>query len=149
MAEVRHVGSIGQMSVPQFLSIMTIGVRDLASLRRFYRGWGWDELDASSDNWCAFDVGGCLLSLYPLDLLGDEAAPDEAAIGSEWRGFTLAINLPDEASLRRAFDAALAAGATLVADLTPRVWGGVSGYVADPEGNRWELATGGPNPVGG
>ncbi len=141
------------MGVPQFLSIITIGASDMAALRDFYRKWGWEEVAESSDSWCAFDVGGCLLSIYPLDLLGDEAAPDavapdDAGDGDGWRGFTFAINLPDEPSLRDAFAAALAAGATLVADLTPRVWGGISGYVADPEGNRWEIATGGPNPVG-
>ena len=135
------------MGVPQFLSIVTIGAGDMAALREFYRGWGWSEVAASSDTWCAFDVGGCLLSIYPLDLLGDEAAPDEAGVHSDWRGITFAINFPDEETLRDAFAAALDSGATLVADLTARVWGGVSGYVADPEGNRWELATGGPNPV--
>ncbi len=123
----------------------------MAALRDFYRRWGWVEVEESTDSWCAFDVGGCLLSIYPLDLLGDEAAPDVAApndAGEDaWRGFTFAINLPDESSLRAVFAAALNAGATLVADLTPRFWGGISGYVADPEGNRWEMATGGPNPA--
>lgn len=34
----------------------------------------------------------------------------------------------------------LAAGAVAVAEPTDREWGGYSGYIADPEGNRWELA---------
>ena len=135
------------MKVPQFLSIITIGAHDLGSLRAFYRGWGWTEVDASTEGWCAFDVGGCLLSLYPVDLLGDEAAPDDKACEPGWRGITFAINFADEESLRAAFDAALESGAGLVTGLTTRTWGGMSGYVADPEGNRWELATGGPNPV--
>ena len=120
----------------------------MAALRGFYRSWGWREVDESSDNWCAFDVGGCLLSIYPMDLLGDEAAPDQDPPQSGWNGVTFAINFADEESLRGGFAAAVDAGATVVADLTTRFWGGVSGYVADPEGNRWELATGGPNPVG-
>ncbi len=135
------------MTLPQFLSIITIGAADLPALREFYRGWGWRETAESTEGWCAFDVGGCLLSIYPVDLLGDEAAPDEQACGPGWRGITFAINFSDEASLRAAFDAALEAGASLVTGLTTRAWGGTSGYVADPEGNRWELATGGPNPV--
>lgn len=136
------------MPVPQHLSLVTIGAVDMAVLRTFYRRWGWEEVDGSNENWCAYDLGGCLLSLYPLDLLGDEAAPDEAGPQTAWRGVTFAINFPDGESLRRAFDDAIGAGATLVTQLTARVWGGTSGYVADPEGNRWELATGGPNPVG-
>ncbi len=135
------------MSVPQFLSIVTIGVRDMHTMRLFYGKWGWEEIEGSTESWCAFDVGGTLLSLYPVDLLGDEAAPSEAVDIAGWNGVTFAINLPDEPGLREVFAAAVAAGATVVAELTERVWGGVSGYVADPEGTRWELATGGPNPV--
>ena len=38
------------------------------------------------------------------------------------------------------FAAAVAAGATPVADATDGSWGGRSAFVADPEGNRWEIA---------
>ncbi len=116
-------------------------------LRAFYRNWGWAETTTSTDDWCAFDMSGCLLSLYPMDLLRDEAAPNEATPNEMWRGFTLAINVQSEDRLREMFEAALEAGATSVAAPTKREWGGASGYVADPEGNRWELATGGPNPA--
>ena len=61
---------------------------------------------------------------------------------AEWNGVTLAINVQSEADLRAMFDAAVAAGAALVAPVVRRAWGGMSGYVADPEGNRWELAVG-------
>ena len=135
------------MSVPQHLSILTLGVEDMGRMRAFYQSWGWSEVEASTDGWCAFDLGGCLLSLYSLELLGQEAAPGAESPGSAWRGFTLAINLRDESALSESFEAAVAAGASVVAELTQRTWGGVSGYVADPEGNRWELATGGPNPA--
>ena len=116
-------------------------------LRSFYRNWGWSETATSTDVWCAFDMGGCLLSLYPIDLLRDEAAPNDPTPNEVWRGFTLAINVQSEDRLRGVFEAALEAGATSVAAPTNRGWGGASGYVADPEGNRWELATGGPNPA--
>ena len=33
-----------------------------------------------------------------------------------------------------------AAGARKVGQIEDRPWGGRSGYVADPEGNRWEIA---------
>ena len=70
VAEVGHFGAVA-VGVPQFLSIVTVGARDMAALRAFYRSWGWREVDESSDGWCAFDMGGCLLSIYPIDLLGD------------------------------------------------------------------------------
>ena len=37
------------------------------------------------------------------------------------------------------FAAAVAAGATPVADATDRSSGGPSAFIADPEGNRWEI----------
>lgn len=55
-------------------------------------------------------------------------------------GFTLAVNVPDRQAVDRAFDEAVAAGAVAVATPRDREWGGCSGYVADPEGNRWEIA---------
>jgi len=33
----------------------------------------------------------------------------------------------------------MAAGATPVAAATDRSWGGRSAFIADPEGNRWEI----------
>ena len=134
---------------PQHLSIVTIGAHDFSELRRFYQQWGWQltESSADYDDWCAFDMNGCLLSIYPLDLLGHEAAPGQEAPVNEWRGITFAITLSSEDELKRAYEAALAAGATSVSAPTKREWGGTSGYVADPEGTRWELAIGGPNPA--
>ena len=135
------------MPIPQRVSIVTLGARDLVSLRAFYRGWGWSETDDSSEAWAAFDVGGWLLALYPLDLLGEEAAPEETTPEPGWNGLTLAINVDSEAALRAMYDSAVAAGASSVSPVVPREWGGMSGYVADPEGNRWELAIG-ANPAG-
>ena len=130
------------MAIPQRVSIVTLGARDLASLRSFYARWGWTETESANEGWSAFDVGGWLLSLYPIDSLGDEAAPGAAIPEADWNGVTFAINLQSEADLRAMFDAAVAAGAAPVATIIRRDWGGMSGYVADPEGNRWELAVG-------
>jgi len=130
------------VAIPQRVSIVTLGARDLASLRAFYARWGWTETEDANEGWSAFDVGGWLLSLYPIDSLGDEAAPGATRPEAEWNGVTLAINVESEAHLRAIFDAAIAAGAAQVAPVTRREWGGMSGYVADPEGNRWELAVG-------
>ena len=130
------------MPVPQRVNIVTLGVRDLSSLRSFYARWGWTEAEDSTEKWAAFDVGGWLLALYPIDDLGNEAAPGFKPQPG-WNGITLAINVETEEELRLIFEAAVDAGATVVAPITSREWGGVSGYLADPEGNRWELATSG------
>ena len=57
-----------------------------------------------------------------------------------WSGVTLACNCDARDDVDGAYAAAIAAGATPVADPLDREWGGRSGYFADPDGNRWEVA---------
>lgn len=81
------------------------------------------------------------LALHPLHLLQEEAAPTAwAADPGTWTGITLAVDLADADEVNQAYSDALAAGAVAVAAPTDRAWGGYSGYIADPEGNRWVLA---------
>jgi hypothetical protein len=78
------------------ISFVTLGTRDLPTLRSFYRSWGWTERDGGDDEFAQFDAGGVRLALYPLGLLGDEAAPDrELPPEDAWNGVTLAINDAD------------------------------------------------------
>jgi len=126
-------------SVPSRLTVVTLGARDLPRLRTFYRGLGWAELPGSDNGWAAFHLGGVLLTLYPLDELAAEAAPDRPA-PSGWSGITLGCNVDTAEEVDADFAAAVAAGATPVAEPVDRPWGGRSGYFADPEDNRWEIA---------
>jgi len=114
--------------------------RDPGRLRSFYRALGWPELPASDDGWSAFLLGGVLLALYPLPELAAEAAPNVPDPAGGWSGVTLACNVDHRAEVDAAFVAAVAAGAAVVAAPTDRSWGGRSAYIADPEGNRWEIA---------
>ena len=133
--------------IPQYLSILTLGTYNLEEIRAFYVRWGWEETSGSEEDWCAFDVGGVLLSFYSMTDLAAEAIAQPREPQS-WGGFTLAINVDTETGLQEVFNAAAAAGATVVAEPVERDWGGISGYIADPDGNRWELGTGGPNAAG-
>jgi uncharacterized protein len=127
------------MSLPQQLGYITIGARNMSVLRTFYAGLGWRERTGSTDEFATYDMGGALLALYPVGLLSAEAAPGEELPQSSWNGVTLGINVATAQAVDDAFGAALAAGARSVARPVKRVWGGYSGYVADPEGNRWEI----------
>lgn len=77
-----------------------------------------------------------------IELLGSEAAPGASVPEVGWNGMTIAINVGSESELHVMYSAAVAAGATAISAVTRRAWGGMSAYVADPEGNRWELAVG-------
>ena len=58
---------------------------------------------------------------------------------SGWSGITLACTVNTREEVDTAFAAAVGAGGTPVADATDRSWGGRSAFIADPEGNRWEI----------
>jgi uncharacterized protein len=95
-----------------------------------YRALGWREPSSGDDAWTGFLLGGVLWAFFPLPDLTAEAAPGRGPTG--WSGITLACTaVPGFA--------AVAAGATPVADATDRSWGGRSAFIADPEGDRWEI----------
>ena len=126
--------------VPQRISFVTLGTRDMRRARGFYAGWGWQEREGGSDEFAQFGMGGVRLALYPLDLLGREAAPDMPSPTAAWNGVTLAINVERREAVDDAYRAAIDAGADAIAGPVSRDWGGYSAYVADPEGQRWEIA---------
>jgi uncharacterized protein len=125
--------------LPARLTLVTLGARDVPTLRRFYSGLGWTEVPESGNHWAGFLLGGVLLALYPLAELAAEAAPD-LTISTAFSGITLACNVDCPEEVDGAFAAAVDSGATPVAEPTTRDWGGRSAYFADPEGNRWEIA---------
>jgi len=124
--------------LPPRLSVVTIGARDMRVLRRFYQDLGWHEWPGGSDEWSAFLLGGALLTLYPLTALAAEAHAEPSR--ERWSGVTFGINVDTREAVDAAYASAVAAGARAVAEPQDRSWGGRSGYIADPEGNRWEIA---------
>ncbi len=102
---------------------------------------GWEENDGSDETYTSFTMGSLRLALYPIDLLGHEAAPrDDVVASDDWNGVTLGVNVATREEVDDAFAAAVAAGAKAIESPVERSWGGYSGYFADPEGHRWELA---------
>jgi catechol 2,3-dioxygenase-like lactoylglutathione lyase family enzyme len=123
----------------QRLSIVTLGVADLARARRFYcDGLGWRESSAGNESVSFIDAGGVVLGLYGREALAEDAGvPDE---GDGFSGFALAHNVASEAEVDRVLAEAVEAGATLVKPGQKVFWGGYSGYFADPDGHLWEVA---------
>ncbi len=128
------------MTFPQRISYITLGTRDMAALRAFYSRIGWQERSGSNDDFATYEAGTTLLALYPIERLGQEAAPGERPPEWGWNGVTLGVNVERQQDVDDAVQSAVAAGAQAVADPVKREWGGYSGYITDPEGNRWEIA---------
>lgn len=127
------------MTLPQRISYITLGARDMMRLRAFYRAMGWSERPGSDDDFATYDAGSAVIALFPMAQLGQEAAPGEHGPTAGWNGTTLGINVGAREDVDRIFRASVSAGARAVAEPVARQWGGYSGYIADPEGTRWEI----------
>lgn len=123
--------------VPNRLSIVTLGVADLAASTAFYESLGWTRANAEPAI-TFFQMQGSVLGLYERAALADDAkVPDD---GRGFRGVTLAMNLESPAEVDAVFAAWVAAGATSTVEPHTAFWGGYSSYVSDPDGHLWELA---------
>jgi uncharacterized protein len=114
--------------VEQRISLVTLGVHDLARARGFYEALGWSVARQPDDEVCFFQVGGMVFGLWTA--LGGHGAP----------GIELAHNVrsPEEVGVLLA--EAEAAGGTVVRPAEPANWGGTTGAFADPDGYVWEVA---------
>ncbi len=121
------------------ISMVTLGVRDLAASIRFYEeGLGLPRLDYSGTDIAFFTLDGAWLGLY-----GREALAEDAEVSSEGSGFssfTLAHNVRTESEVDEVINQAVAAGAVLAKKPQKVFWGGYSGYFKDPDGHLWEVA---------
>lgn len=119
------------------LSLLTLGVRDVASAADFYERVGFERRHDLGDI-VFLPTTGPVLALYGWDELAQDAGV--APAGEGFRGVTLAVNLDSAEEVDTVFDTWLAAGATRVCTPLVKEWGGYSGYLADPDGHLWEFA---------
>ena len=127
------------MSVPARISIVTLGVDDLARSKAFYEALGWELASSVGDEICWFRTSDSYLGLFGREDLAKDAGMRSEPT-AEFGGITLAICLESEEAVDAAFAEALAAGARLLKAAVRADWGGYSGYVADPDGHPWEIA---------
>jgi hypothetical protein len=123
--------------VEQRVSLVTLGVRDLARARRFYEALGW-ETGAGPDDDVVFFQAGCLvLALWGRKQLAEDTSVDDSG---GWGGVTLAYNTRSPAEVDEVIREAEAAGATIARPAAATFWGGYGGVFVDPEGHAWEVA---------
>lgn len=123
---------------PQRVTLITLGVADLAAARAFYARLGWVEHGQSQEGVAFFQMQGAALALFGRDDLAADQGRAGAPLGTG--AITLAQNFATTAQVDAAFAAAIDAGGTALKSPEPVFWGGYSGYWADPDGHVWEVA---------
>lgn len=121
----------------QRVTLVTLGVADLAAARAFYARLGWRE-HGVNPGVAFYQMHGAVLALFGRDDLAADQGRAGAALGTG--AMTLAQNFATEADVDAAYALALAAGGTGLKAPAKVFWGGYSGYWADPDGHVWEVA---------
>lgn len=119
------------------ITLVTLGVGDLARARTFYAALGWRESSASQPEVAFLHAAGAKLALWSrAELALDSGAQDAGG----WGGITLAHNVASPAEVDAVLAEAAEAGGTVARPPAPTDWGGYGGVFADPDGHRWEVA---------
>ncbi len=121
----------------QRLSLVTLGVRDLARSRAFYEGLGWTTRAEPDDDVVFFQAGGMIVALWDRERL---AADSEVSDSGGWGGVTFAYNTRSDEEVDAVIEEARKAGATIAREPGEAFWGGHTAIFIDPDGHPWEVA---------
>jgi uncharacterized protein len=128
LALSRAIGACHAGEVDQRVSLVTLGVTNLARARGFYEALGWTGARQPDDEVCFFQAGGMVFALWTA--LGGHGAP----------GIELAYNVRSPEEVAEVLDEAVRAGGAIIRPSALAEWGGTSGAFADPDGYVWEVA---------
>src|SRR6266446_10294398 len=121
----------------QRVSLITLGVSDLARARSFYEALGWRTGAGAEDDVVFFQAGGMVVALWGREQLAKDSGVED---GGGWGGVTLAYNVRSPEEADTAIEQARAAGARIAREPGTTFWGGYSGIFVDPDGHPWEVA---------
>lgn len=123
----------------QRLSIITLGVEDLAAMRDFYVDkFGWTPVAENKDI-VFFNLNGILLGLFEKEDLAQDAQVESVAVSST--SFSLAHIVETEEEVDDLFASLENKGVEIVKRPQKTFFGAYGGYVADLEGNLWDIAS--------
>jgi hypothetical protein len=121
----------------QRISLVTLGVSDLARAFDFYQRLGWHGQQFQETVF--FQTGSIGVILWDEGKLADDAGLPPAS-GSGFRGATLAHNVRSTDEVDAVVAVARDAGATVTKAPAETFYGGYAGYFTDPDGHAWEIA---------
>jgi predicted lactoylglutathione lyase len=120
----------------QRVSLVTLGVADIARAWRFYEALGWSGESPDGDV-VFFQAGGMVVALWGRDKLAEDSCVEDSG---GWGGVTLAYCVRSPEEVDTVLADAEAAGGTIGRPGAPTFWGGYSGIFVDPDGHPWEVA---------
>jgi predicted lactoylglutathione lyase len=123
--------------VRQRVTLITLGVRDLARARSFYEALGWETGAGPDDDVVFFQTGATVLALWDRARLAEDSCVEDSG---GWGGVTPALNLGSTEEVDAVIEEARAAGAVIGREPAETFWGGYSAVFIDPEGHPWEIA---------
>ena len=124
----------------QRVSLITLGVADVARAQAFYEALGWrvdGGVDDESDHVVFFQAGGFIVALWGRGKLEEDSGVKDSG---GWGGVTLAHNVRSPEEVDAVLDEARKAEARIARAGAPTFWGGYSGIFVDPDGHPWEVA---------
>ena len=121
----------------QQISVITLGIADLARSRRFYvDGFGWTPVLETPDI-VFYQMNGLMLGTWlSLELEADMQRSGLMRPGA----FALAHNVASRELVQPTLDRLAAFGGRLLRSADAPPHGGFRGYVADPDDHAWEIA---------
>ncbi|UDY37604.1 VOC family protein [Dermatobacter hominis] len=120
----------------QRVSIITLGVADLARSRTFYEQLGWRGQEVEETVF--FQAGGQAVVLWARDKVAADAGIDDD--GGTFGGIVLAHNVRSRSEVDDVIGAAAGAGGRVVKSPEETFYGGYAGFFRDPDGHTWEVA---------
>jgi len=124
-------------SVQPRVSLVTLGVADVARSRTFYEALGWRGQEAEETVF--FQAGRMAIVLWGREKLAADAGIGDAG-GDGFGGMALAHNVGSPAEVDEIVSVAERAGAVVTSRPHTTFYGGYAGYFADPDGHLWEIA---------
>jgi uncharacterized protein len=121
----------------QRISLITLGVADVARARAFYEALGWTTGAQPDDDTVFFQAGGMIVGLWDRAKLAQDSRVED---GGGWGGITLAHNVGSREEVDAIVAEAREAGGKIVREPGETFYGGYSGVFLDTEGHPWEIA---------
>ena len=121
----------------QRISLVTLGVADVARAKAFYENLGWRGQEVEETVF--FQAGGIALVLWGRDKLAADCGLEDGSPAG-FSGVALAHNVRSQPEVDEIIAAARGAGATITRPPSKTFYGGYAGVFVDLDGHAWEIA---------